>query len=72
MTCNPDLTTAGALSPPVSAAAMRADKVDPRAFEGLLRAAARRLEERRHAATLPRASIRDQGRRALRGPACTW
>ncbi len=44
MSCiNLDLTIDGALADPVINAAMRADRVDPRRFEALLRATAQTL-----------------------------
>lgn len=44
MSCNSrDLTIEGAMADPIIAAAMRADRVDPRGFEHLLRATARGL-----------------------------
>ena len=49
---NLDLTIAEVLSDPVIGAAMRADHVDPRGFETLLRSTARRLDESRHVARL--------------------
>ncbi len=54
MTCTgPDLTIDDALADPVIGAAMRADRIDPRGFEDLLRATARHLDrERRPAAPL--------------------
>ncbi len=42
-----DLTIEGALADPVIGAAMRADRVDPKTFEGLLRTTARRLDDAR-------------------------
>lgn len=48
-----DLTIEGALADPVIAAAMRADRIDPRGFEDLLRTTARHLDrERRPAAPM--------------------
>lgn len=44
MICNSlDLTLEGALVDPMVAAVMRADRVDPRRFEALLRSAAREI-----------------------------
>ncbi len=48
MSCNRDLTLDEALADPMIAAALRADRVDPRRFEALLRGTARRRS------TLPR------------------
>ncbi len=45
-----DLTLDEVLSDPVIGAAMRADRVDPRRFEILLRTTARRLDRARHPA----------------------
>ena len=39
-----DLTIDGALVDPIIGAAMRADRVDPKTFETMLRSTARRLE----------------------------
>ena len=44
-----DLTIDGALADPVIGAAMRADRVDPKTLEGLLRTTARELHETRRA-----------------------
>ena len=43
MAYDADLTIEGALHDPLIAAVMRADRVDPRAFEVLLRGAKRRI-----------------------------
>ena len=45
-----DLTLEEVLADPVIGAAMRADRVDPRRFETLLRTTARRLARGRHPA----------------------
>ena len=47
MACDADLTIEGALRDPLIAAVMRADRVDPRALEVLLRGAKRRIDEER-------------------------
>lgn len=45
MSCNSlDLTIEGALADPVIGAVMRADRVDPKRFEALLRSKARTLD----------------------------
>ena len=45
MACDADLTIDGALHDPLIAAVMRADRVDPKAFEILLRGAKHRIAD---------------------------
>lgn len=53
MSWNRDLTLDEALNDPMIAAALRADRVDPRQFETLLRSTARRLDAGRAPASRP-------------------
>ena len=55
MTCDADLTIEGALRDPLIAAVMRADHVDPQAFEVLLRGTRRRIHEDERLPRLPTA-----------------
>ena len=61
MSCDRDLTLDEALADPVIGAALRADRVDPRQFEALLRGAARRLDARRGPASRPTAALAARG-----------
>jgi hypothetical protein len=71
MSWNRELTLDDALSDPVIRAVMAADRVDPRRFEVLMRATARRLEPgRRTAAPAPRA-VRVRCDLSA-GTACAW
>jgi hypothetical protein len=65
-----DLTIEEALVDPVIGAAMRADHVDPRGLEALLRSTARRLgRERADASLLARVCAH---RRAAAGATASW
>ena len=71
MTCiSRDLTIDGVLADPMIAAAMRADHVDPRLFETLLRATARELDRTRRPASL--ASLVGQARSSVAGFVQGW
>ncbi len=61
MSWNRDLTLDEALADPMIGAALRADRVDPRQFETLLRCTARRLDARRGPASRPTASLAARG-----------
>ena len=72
MSCHNDLTLDEVLSDPMIGVAMRADHVDPRHFETLLRATARRLETSRPKAQ-PAAVLAARGRcGSVAGVACAW
>lgn len=72
MSCPNDLTLDEVLSDPVIGAAMRADHVDPRQFETLLRATARRLETSRPKAQ-PSAVLAARARcGSFAGVTCAW
>ena len=67
-----ELTLEGALADPMIAAAMRADRVDPRSFEHLLRKAARDLEGERGARAMPVAWLAGCVRAPLAGAKPRW
>lgn len=68
---SPDMTLDAALSDPMVAAAMRADRVDPGHFERLLRAAARDLDVRRSKA-LPPAAFASRSPATVTGCLLGW
>jgi hypothetical protein len=72
MSCNSDLTLDEALADPMIGAALRADHVDPRQFETLLRSTARRLDARRGPASRPTAFLAARGCRPTAGDHCAW
>ena len=67
-----DLTIDGALADPVIGAAMRADRVDPRHLELLLRATARQLGEARPTMPRPLGTMADRVRSVVGGVPCRW
>ena len=72
MSCARDLTLDEALADPVIGAALRADRVDPRQFEILLRSTARRLGEGRSRAPRAPAFLAARCRRPAAGDHCAW
>ena len=76
MSWNRDLTLDEALADPMIGAALRADRVDPREFELLLRSTARRLEPgldaRRGPAARLTASLAARACRPVAGECCAW
>ena len=82
MSWNRDLTLDEALADPMIGAALRADGVDPRAFELLLRSTAQRLDSqrpgarwpdtRRGPASRPGASLAARACRPVAGECCAW
>ena len=72
MSCNRDLTLDEALADPMIGAALRADHVDPRQFETLLRSTARRIDARRGPASRPTAFLAARSRRPIAGDCCAW
>ena len=68
----PEMTLEGALADPMVAALMRADRVDPRGFECLLRSTARQLDETSVAKPLSTMSLVDKIRSAVSGPLHRW
>ncbi len=72
MSCsNFDLTIEGVLADPLIGAAMRADRVDPRRFETMLRATARTLDQGRGRTSLL-AALADRGRSVTGGSCRAW
>ena len=69
---NLDMTIDGMLSDPMIAAALRADKVDARGFETLLRSAASRLDGTRPARGCSPGAIGMQVRRAVNRMSSSW
>ena len=72
MSWNRDLTLDEALSDPMIAAVLRADSVDPRQFETLLRSTARTLDARRGAVYRPAAFLAARSCRPAAGDVCAW
>ena len=72
MSWNRDLTLDEALADPMIGAALRADRVDPRQFEILLRTAARRLGDGRDGAPRAAAFLAARCRRPAAGDLCAW
>ncbi len=72
MSCNRDLTLDEALADPMIGAALRADRVDLRQFETLLRSTARRLDARRGPASRPTAFMAARSVRPTVGDRCAW
>lgn len=67
-----DLTLDEALADPMIGAVLQADHVDRRGFETLLRATARRLDNRRGPASRPTASTPARARAALPTDITVW
>ncbi len=67
-----DLTLDEVLADPVIGAAMRADRVDPRRFETLLRTTARRLDRARDPALPAACAIASRLRAAAQGACAGW
>lgn len=67
-----DLTIDTALADPVIAAVMRADRVDPRRFEALLRSKANVLVRSRDATPKPAGASELRWERSVGGAACAW
>ena len=67
-----DLTIACMLADPVIGAAMRADKVDPRQLEDLLRSTARSIDRTRTPKALPLAALAGKAREAIAGSCSRW
>ena len=72
MSCNRELTLDEALADPMIGAALRADHVDPRQFETLLRSTARRLDAKRGPASRPAAFLAARSVRSVMGECCAW
>ena len=72
MSWNRDLTLDEALADPMIGAALKADHVDPRQFETLLRSTARRLDARRGSASRPAAFLAARCIRPGAGDRCAW
>ena len=72
MSCNRDLTLDEALADPVIGAVLKADRVDRRGFETLLRATARRLGHERGPAARPTAGLPVRGRCMAPSDLAAW
>lgn len=72
MSWNRDLTLDEVLADPMIGAALKADHVDPRQFETLLRSTARTLDTRRGAAYRPTAFLAARSCRPAAGDVCAW
>ena len=67
-----DLTLEGALADPMVAALMRADRIDPKRFEDLLRSKARDLNAARARPSIPFALLASRVRGAVTGSSPRW
>ena len=67
-----DLPLEGALADPMVAAVMRADRIDPKRFEDLLRSKARDLDATRSRPSIPFALLAGQVRGAVKGLSTRW